>query len=242
MKYIIFFFLIIQSNIFAQDIHSGIVTYKLDDTNETRIDVTIDPIFELIENSRKNLFYSLKFKESESIFLLEEFMSSDLEPLKFVIARSMVSSDFYCNLSNDSLVRKANLGGKDYLVYSKLSKVDWELFNETKIIDGFVCYKAVAYQEIIRDSKIMKFPITAWYCPQIPFTFGPKGFNGLPGLILELHDLGNNSYFAEKIKLFTKEEDSITIDKLKGIYITEAECKEISSNITLKSKDNFIRN
>jgi GLPGLI family protein len=29
-------------------------------------------------------------------------------------------------------------------------------------------------------------PVEAWFCPEIPFAYGPRGFGGLPGLILEL--------------------------------------------------------
>ena len=32
-------------------------------------------------------------------------------------------------------------------------------------------------------------PITAWYAPQLKYSYGPKGFGGLPGLILELEQI-----------------------------------------------------
>lgn len=43
----------------------------------------------------------------------------------------------------------------------------------------------------------------AWYCPSIPFNFGPIRYNGLPGMILELTEK-NIGYIVEKIEFFNK--------------------------------------
>ncbi len=49
---------------------------------------------------------------------------------------------------------------------------------ENKTITGFACYKA----ELPENKQIKE----VWFTPQIPASFGPLGFGGLPGLILEV--------------------------------------------------------
>lgn len=66
-------------------------------------------------------------------------------------------------------------------------KDNWTMHNETKVIDNYVCYKATNVNIIENDSgKIFRHPVVAWYCPQLPYNYGPNGYGNLPGLILEL--------------------------------------------------------
>jgi GLPGLI family protein len=78
----------------------------------------------------------------------------------------------------------------------------WQFSNETKKIGNFICYRATSNYLIIRGDKTMTFPIIAWFTPEIPFGFGPMGYGGLPGMILELQ-VRNITYGAQKIMLKT---------------------------------------
>lgn len=49
----------------------------------------------------------------------------------------------------------------------------------------------------------MERKVVAWYTTQIPYNFGPKDYNGLPGLILELQE-DNLLIKASKISLNSK--------------------------------------
>jgi GLPGLI family protein len=44
--------------------------------------------------------------------------------------------------------------------------------------------------------------VSAWYCPSIPYSYGPNGHFGLPGLIFELEDVG--VLFALKLIFLNK--------------------------------------
>lgn len=99
-----------------------------------------------------------------------------------------------------------NIGTKKNTLKTPRNK-DWELSNESKIIQNFTCYKATS-KEIVKNSKgDFEYVITAWYCPQIPYQFGPNGFGGLPGLIFELqfdtalYGLTNLTLNDSKIKI-----------------------------------------
>lgn len=67
-----------------------------------------------------------------------------------------------------------------------LSHLHWEITSETKEIDGYKCYKAVShlYDD---DPEYGGENVTAWFCPDIPYPFGPHKYGGLPGLVIELH-------------------------------------------------------
>ena len=71
----------------------------------------------------------------------------------------------------------------------------------------------------------INYPITAWFCPEISLQFGPLGFSGLPGLILEL-EVYNERYTAVKIELSPKKE--VKVEKLKkGKEVTQDEFENI---------------
>jgi GLPGLI family protein len=74
------------------------------------------------------------------------------------------------------------MGEKQYLIEQPLD-LKWKIGKETKKIDQYTCYKATA---LSLDSDGDSQPVEAWFCPEIPFAYGPRGFGGLPGLILEL--------------------------------------------------------
>ena len=79
----------------------------------------------------------------------------------------------------------------------------WILTKENKKIQKYLCYKATASLVIKNQAGTFKRPIIVWYCPEIPVSFGPKGYTGLPGLIMEFQDK-NIIIGATKIELKTK--------------------------------------
>ncbi len=90
--------------------------------------------------------------------------------------------------------------GETLIIQTKIKDIKWEIKEDTRIIKGYTCQKAVAD---IRIPGIKKGKITAWFCPELPFQFGPMEFAGLPGLILGLEQRG--FYFhATEVKLDKK--------------------------------------
>jgi GLPGLI family protein len=100
---------------------------------------------------------------------------------------------------------------------------NWRLTNETKIIDSYLCYKATYNHSV----KSMQGLVTAWYCPELPFSFGPKGYGGLPGLIVELSDkrgvlgiktLSLNVPIDDKV-LEIKGDETLTSEKFYQLFV-----------------------
>lgn len=71
-----------------------------------------------------------------------------------------------------------------------------------------------------RAGKISK-KITAWYTTEIPLNFGIKGFNGLPGITLELNIDNNLKFHFINMKLNPEEEIEIKEPKGKKMSLTE---------------------
>jgi GLPGLI family protein len=72
------------------------------------------------------------------------------------------------------------------------------------MIGGYLCYKATSpfYNLETWFDDNHKLDITAWYTTKIPVNFGPNGYHGLPGLILELQTRMATIY-VKKINLNT---------------------------------------
>ena len=77
----------------------------------------------------------------------------------------------------------------------------WTLHNESKKIDGYNCYKATKHH--VQPNSEIEFTIEAWYTPEIPVPYGPAGYGGLPGLILQM-ERSHVIFVADKVTLNPK--------------------------------------
>jgi GLPGLI family protein len=169
----------------------------------------------------QDLDYVLQFSKTESIFYNIPRMESDgYRSNNRYITKSGASGVFYNNLKTKEKFNSVNLPGKTFLVKSELDKDDWVLTKETKTIDDYLCYKA--YYKLTNPNIPNKsVTITAWYTIELPFPFGPLGYDGLPGLVLEVSFL-DYAFVAKKIN-FEKDFD---ITKPKGDILTNKELME----------------
>lgn len=76
----------------------------------------------------------------------------------------------------------------DVWVYEEdWEKPEWEFIDESKVIMGYQCFKAVS------DYRGRRW--TAWFTPEIPVQEGPWKLCDLPGLILEAEDNHKEYHF-----------------------------------------------
>ncbi len=168
----------------------------------------------------------LKFTNEEALFEVENIMENEsntnLNLTNLFSGGKNRYVYYYNNKTNENLIQK-NAIGELYLV-KELTK-EWELVSETKKIGNYTCYKAIEINKLKIENSNHK-PTIAWYSPLIPVNFGPGGYNGLPGLILELHVMNKLIYRAIKIELNPKK--SIKIKKpIKGKIVTNDEFRKI---------------
>ena len=167
--------------------------------------------------------FDLQGNKTGSYFEMKETIQN--EETRFAISFSGASSSYYIEESSDNKVKYVNSNLGTYCINYK-EKNEWKLENESKYIDSYLCYKATSEQVVVNSAGTFKHPIVAWYCPSIPFSSGPNGYNGLPGLILELQ-VRNITWGASKIEL--SKEDTIIEKPTKGKLITEEEYKKLLS-------------
>ncbi|WP_456376809.1 GLPGLI family protein [Lutibacter sp.] len=210
----------------TQDVY-GNVYYKFQPNknevlNDENTKQHVKDFFKGIKEYMSNVTFKLKFFNNTSIFTVGNEMDSEINLNGGEIANKLVSKgSYYCDLDRDMQLRKVE--GEEFLIKTQPSKIKWELTQETKNINNFKCYKAITSVTNKNFSGEYIFEIIAWYTPEIPVPFGPKQFNSLPGLILELKDT-HNTFFAEKIELYPK--DKISIKPFKGKIISEEKYNE----------------
>ncbi|TYA74416.1 GLPGLI family protein [Seonamhaeicola marinus] len=207
MKYLFLLVVVILTSHPKQTLVCGRIRYGFipNDVNieEKQNKKELYMLIEKMNEMSSDLEFILDFNSNESLFYFDEQMNSDLNPMATSFVKNIVSKGrYYYNLGNNELLREASRYEKYTLVKSTSSNVDWTLTNESKKIGNYTCYKAITKKINVNDSGIYEFLIEAWYTPQIPVKFGPKEFNHLPGLILELKDT-HYTLYAKNISLST---------------------------------------
>lgn len=213
----LFFILFISNNIFSQ---SGTVIYNV----QINVDLTevpkdkVDFITQMV-NGAKNQQFELVFNKLKSSFKLVNGLDKNVNVNMENISRAAFtsSSDIYIDLDQKREVHKNSDGT---LIENKYNVGNWKVSTESKKIAGYLCYKASLNTPFVnRKGETMTNETVCWFTPSLPFSYGPKNFNGLPGLILELTEK-RTTYLATKIIL---EKKYIKIDLPKGKTISKEE-------------------
>lgn len=178
--------------------------------------------FDYIEAS-KRIKLLLIYNKSESFFFNERSLETPISIKKGFLIRLELFGIYYSN-KFQTLIKK-NSYGQDFIV--DVPKYKWDITNQSKVINGYKCYKALTIKETENSKGTHKINIIAWFSPEIPFNYGPKEFNGLPGLIFELYE-GNITFKLESLEKIKK----IKFEKpTKGKKITEKEFKALSKKM-----------
>ena len=174
--------------------------------------------------SAKYLNFRLIFRDTIAKFENTQIAELDGKETKGALMKSRCRKEII--VYKDSIYQNNSEGAfeeNQYLIVKPIEK-KWNLTNESKKIDNYICYKATTEYIVINSKGKFVHPVIAWYCPEIPNKFGPAGYGGLPGMILELQEK-NNVFGAIKIELKAPLE-KIQIPK-KGIKISHQEYQNL---------------
>ena len=86
----------------------------------------------------------------------------------------------YKNFPKGKMTVLDRIDKTEYSYTDDMNTQEWQLKNDTMIVMGYLCYKAVC-QWRGRNYE-------AWFTPDIPVSEGPMKFAGLPGLIMKVSD------------------------------------------------------
>lgn len=235
LLYIYFLFITFLSN---GQIKNGIITYAKSNSKKVFTDKNDSNYekFSFIENKMiealKEIEFTLNFIPKESCYQKVKTIKTENDKF-FKMALAPYGNSIFYSSENTNLEQK-NIFGEVFLV-SK-NKLDWKLINETKKIGDYNCFKAETVIKKMYRGKEKEYKKIAWYSPEINAPFGPIGYGGLPGLILELND-GIFIYKVKKIALNVVGFKSFKAPT-KGKKVTEKEM----DNMINKALGNFRNN
>lgn len=75
----------------------------------------------------------------------------------------------------------------NYIFEIQYPGIDWTIASDTTTIGGYICQMA--------RGRWKGRLYTAWFCPDLPFPYGPWKLRGLPGLILQAADSSGQIVF-----------------------------------------------
>lgn len=114
---------------------------------------------------------------------------------------------------------------KKYLKVIDSNEVNWQIENNNDtIISGYKCLKASA--------ELWNRKFIAWYTLEVPLSYGPYKFCGLPGLIVKVYD-------TEKQHCFTINSVKQIKEKQKAIYYKDKEYMTITAEEYTKSLEYY---
>lgn len=131
------------------------------------------------------VIYHLSFNKNESFFQKQKNMDVENRSINFAKTK-MGKGVFYFNKISKTMLNHKFYSGEEFLI--EIPFFEWKLTQETRKIGDYTCYKATTIKYVEGRNGKMERKVIAWYTTQIPYNFGPKDYNGLPGLILELQE------------------------------------------------------
>jgi GLPGLI family protein len=179
--------LLLFLNVANGQVLGGYVEYSLSFIDDKELSKSgIGTYFKSAKDNAKYVTFILEFNKDEMCFFAQTTKIDGIN-LDFSIAFSGVDGKYYRKADESTVLHYSEniMVGKS--VINEDMKVDWKLHNETKKIQDFLCYKASTIIKFNNGVGDFQKELTVWYCPQIPYAYGPKGYGQLSGMILEYH-------------------------------------------------------
>ena len=168
-------------------------------------------------NNQVNI--KVKFNSNASISEYINKINPDdhIAGLNFAHIKAKADGIVYYNWNQKFLLRTRQFDDRKYIVKSSPDSIDWILKEDSKVINGYECKKAVLQK--IRNNILVNDTLTtiAWYAPSITLPIGPSRYIGLPGIIVELHEK-TTSYYLNTIEFL--EEVKIDLNAIEGKNIS----------------------
>ena len=252
---ILIFHILLSLSVFAQADtrgHLGEVTYRyyedslafslymdsMERVNPEEHAMVEDRLY-AVSNVANQLSFVLNFTNTEAVFSLDsEAIPDDDQAVKSLyndaVALAKGYKIYYTNIADSVKLYEIPLGSPENRghITEPFDKYNWEITGETKIIGKYTCRKAVAsYSKLTYCCGEKDFIVTAWFAPSLPYPYGPMGYDGLPGLVLELATDSTvpTGFIAESIEIKMVEDANIRALGKPIKTMTEAELNDYAT-------------
>ncbi len=233
------FILIISLNGFAQN--NAEVIYKasllktyfsqeqIKKSKNPRIKSFYEQMNKGIEKNIDEFEFTLTYSDKKSFFKLEDQMDIEADKSHKAAYIAIGGKDkYYLDTKTNQKLRQTVTFGKKFIIQSDINSINWKLHPETRLIQNFLCHKATTVKKVINSKGTFEKPVVAWYTKEIPIKHGPRGYGGLPGLILKLQE-DKIIYYATKIDLNKKIRNGIK-KPTKGKLVSKKEYDDFVLN------------
>ncbi len=183
-----------------------------------------------------NLEYKLSFNDSLAKYFFVDKMVNDDDETTGKIVNAILGirkNDVYFSKKGNLITTIEDIFGKTYKVQKKLDAIEWELTKEHFVINDLVCFKALTTITEEGRNGVKKIPIIAWYAPSINIPYGPDGFGGLPGIIVQLE----NDKIVTSLNRIEYTEEVVKIDEpKKGEKISDEDFKALIKDMVMNRR------
>lgn len=187
----------------------------------------------------KNMKYGLYIYNNKSIFNSIKNIENDENVDKSKLKEVLSGGTFFYDNLDKTIINSVEFGGQKFNVILQKNKYNWVIGKEQKKINGYLCFNATCHIEQFdkRRNKNLSFDPVVWFTPELPFSFGPKGMNNLPGLILEGSLNGKLFFYATTINLNFQNLKFDIQKPSSGINVNEEEYLDIQIKIINEKMD-----
>lgn len=240
------FFFLLSIYCFSQNPISGKIEYETYITNHNT-----DKAKERFQMFLNDFVYTMKiksellFNNNESIYKSHRILKTEDEiqnnATTLFLSFTKTKGIYYFNKNKKEKLHFLNAFGQDFII-KKNDSIQWKITKESKLIKGYLCFKAESNVKIINAiNNNAKKKVIAWFTPQIPLTLGPAEYSGLPGLILEINVPSISfSYTIKSTKIDIQNKNPLSINKpKKGKVVSIYEFENISKELFKNGKFNI---
>jgi len=195
--------------------------------------------FELIFNENVSLFRSVVDEEAPDPFANAGGGGGGGMRMNF----RMPTANTYTDMAKQMQYEERAFFEKEFLIIDSLKQYKWKLSEETKTIAKQLCKKATTM--ITSPQMRMRVSIggnntdttantprapketelVVWYAENIPVSFGPDNYSGLPGVIMEI-DQDNGATVTTAVEVSAKYPKKELVAPTKGDKMNRAQFQE----------------
>ena len=197
--------------------------------------------FELIFNENVSLFRSVVDEEAPDPFANAGGGGGGGMRMNF----RMPTANTYTDMAKQMQYEERAFFEKEFLIIDSLKQYKWKLSEETKTIAKQLCKKATtmitspqmrmrvsiggAGNNTDTTANTPRAPketeLVVWYAENIPVSFGPDNYSGLPGVIMEI-DQDNGATVTTAVEVSAKYPKKELVAPTKGDKMNRAQFQE----------------